>query len=371
LVAGLINFNQYKKGSNLLDNRFNTYNNYKSQTQLTDAEKPDIYFLVFDGMPSTKAMQSAWNFNNSTLDTFLRREKFFISEDSKSNYNLTVLSLSSTLNMDYTSSIDLTQNEVKMYFKASSSILNNSLTKILSKEGYQISQYQPVSFGNKDWNGTLFFREMLYMNYFYKTLPGRIYRDLGWHFSNLKFKFVDKFYESKYEKRNIKAEKDNEHLITLVKNSCADTKLQPQFVYAHFVLPHDPFIFDSTGKRKETKLTLQLSETEQVNAFIEQVKYANKVIEQLVKHIKQNNKKNTVILIEGDHGYRNIYGNKGYMVFENLNAIYLPGKDSVTLYSSMSPVNSFRIILNKYFSANLPLLKDSSIFIPYTLPAEK
>lgn len=371
LITGFMNFNQYQKGSNLLDNRFTIYNSYKPQAKVPDSEKPDIYFLVFDGMPSTKAMQSYWNFNNAKLDSFLQEENFFISENSKSNYNLTVLSLSSTLNMDYTPPIDLSQNEVKMYFKASSSILNNSLTKILTKEGYQISQYQPVSFGNKDWDGSLFFKEMLYMNYFYKTLPGRLYRDLGWHFSSFKFKFINKFYESKFEKRNIIAEKDIEHLLNLVKNSCVKTNAKPKFVYAHFVLPHDPFIFDSTGKRKETRLTIQLSEKEQVTAFIEQVKYVNKVIEQLVKHIKQNNKTNTIILLEGDHGYRNIYGQKGYMTFENLNAFYLPGKDSEKLYSSISPVNSFRIILNKYFSANLPLLKDSSIFIPYTLPGEK
>lgn len=371
LITGLVNFKEYQKGNNIFDNRFNTYNSYNPQTQIPDSEKPDIYFLVFDGMPSTKAMQSTWNYNNSTLDSFLRKEKFFISEDSKSNYNLTVLSLSSTLNMDYNPPIDIFQDEVKMYFKASASILNNSLTKILTKEGYQIFQYQPVSFNNKDWDGSLFFKEMLYMNYFYKTLPGRIYRDLGWHFSNLKIKFIDKFYESQYEKRNIKAEKDLDQLIKLVKNSCGIEKTNSQFVYAHFILPHDPFIFDSTGKRKETRLTIQLSEKDQEIAFIEQVKYANTIIQKLVTHIKQNNKANTVIIVEGDHGYRNIYGKRGYMIFENLNAIYLPGKDHVTLYSAISPVNSFRIVLNKYFSAKLPLLKDSSIFIPYTLPGEK
>jgi len=371
LGSGIQKYVQQKKGANLIDNRFTAYKNYTPTTSFIDSLKPDIYFLVFDGMPSTKAMNEHWGFNNYALDTFLRNQNFYISENSKSNYNLTVLSLSSTLNMDYAPSIDISQDEIKMYFKASSSLLNNSLTNFLTKEGYQIFQYQPISFVNKDWDGSLFFKDMLYMNYFYKTLPGRIYRDLGWHFSSLKFNFINNFYNSKYEKRNIKAEEDINHLIHLVKNSCDTNKVLPQFVFAHFLIPHDPFIFDSSGKRKETSLTIQLSEEKQVSAFIDQVKYSNKLIEQLVTYIKRNNKKNTVILIEGDHGYRNIYGKKGYMIFENLNAIYLPGKDHKTLYPSISPVNSFRVILNKYFSANLPLLQDSSIFIPYTLPGEK
>jgi len=31
------------------------------------------------------------------------------------------------------------------------------------------------------------------------------------------------------------------------------------------------------------------------------------------------------------------------------------------LYDNMSPVNSFRVILNKYFDTGLPMLSDSTI----------
>ena len=232
-------------------------------------------------------------------------------------------------------------------------------------------QYQPVSFNNKDWGGGLFFEDMFYMNYFYKTLPGRIYRDLGWNFSRFISKFLKDYDISKYEKRNVKAENDLNKTIELVKSTCTNKKEKPQFVYAHFRLPHDPFIFDSTGKRKPALHTIELKEEDQPKAFIEQVKFTNSLISQLIAHIKANNKKNTVIVLEGDHGYRNLYGKKGYMIFDNLNAIYFPDQDYQLLYPSISPVNSFRVVLNKFFSANLPLLKDSSIFIPYTLPGEK
>ncbi|MBK8088639.1 MAG: hypothetical protein IPK31_12180 [Chitinophagaceae bacterium] len=59
------------------------------------------------------------------------------------------------------------------------------------------------------------------------------------------------------------------------------------------------------------------------------------------------------------------------MIYDNLNSIYYPDEDYQNLYPSISPVNSFRAVLNKFFSSNLSLLKDSSIFIPYTLPGEK
>jgi len=371
LADGIRRFSNFKKGSNLLDNRFNAFNSFNPQTQVSDSAKPDIYFLVFDAMPSTRAMKTSWNYDNSSLDSFLLNENFHISHNSKSNYNLTVLSVSSTLNMDYTPRVDFYQDETKMYFKAASSIVDNSLTRILRKEGYSISQYQSISFTNKDWKGNLFFKDMLYMNYFYKTLPGRIYRDLGWNISKLKLKIITDFTLSKYAKRNKQAEDDLHMTADLVKNSCSLKRSSPQFIYAHFQLPHDPYIFDSTGKLKPVEKTIQLSEAEQQQAFIEQVKFANNLINGLVSHIKTSNKKNTVIILEGDHGYRNIYGEKGYMIYDNLNSIYYPDEDYQNLYPSISPVNSFRAVLNKFFSSNLSLLKDSSIFIPYTLPGEK
>ena len=371
LFNGIINFIALKKDEHLIDNRFNAYNQAKKTTQLPDSLKPDIYFLVFDALPATAAMQRDWNFDNSLLDSFLHKENFYVAENSKSNYNLTVLSVSSTLNMDYTPPVDLYQDETKMYFKASASLLDNSLTRYLKETGYDIRQYQPVSFVNKDWNGRLFFPDMLYMNYFYQTLPGRVYRDLGWNFFKLKSKLAKKQDFTDYERRNATLRNDLQQTTFLIKNSCAVNKPKPQFIYAHYQLPHDPYIYDSTGNLKPAEKTVAYREEEQPAAFIQQVKFANKTIQQLVTHIKKTNRPNTVIIIEGDHGFRNLYGQKGYMIYDNFSSFYFPDKNYQSLYQGISPVNSFRVVLNNFFDAKLPLLKDSSIFIPYTLPGEK
>jgi hypothetical protein len=370
IINAVTNYIAYTNNKHLLDSRFTAYHNAK-KINMPDSLKPDIYFLVFDALPSSNAMQQAWRFDNSSLDSFLLKEKFYVAANSKSNYNLTVLSISSTLNMDYTPPVDLYQDETKMYFKASASLLDNSLLRYLNESGYDIKQYQPVSFINKDWNGRLFFPDMLYMNYFYQTFPGRVYRDLGWNFSRLKTKIIKKQDFSAYEKRNNHHRNDLLQTSLLVKNSCAMNKTKPQFVYAHYQLPHDPYIYDSTGNLKPVEKTITYTEEEQPAAFIQQVKFANKTIKQLVTHIKKANKPNTIIMIEGDHGFRNIYGQKGYMIYDNFSSFYFPDKNYQTLYPGISPVNGFRVVLNIFFDAKLPLLKDSSIFIPYTLPGEK
>ena len=45
-----------------------------------------------------------------------------------------------------------------------------------------------------------------------------------------------------------------------------------------------------------------------------------------------------------------------------LNAIYLPDRENNLLYNSMSPVNTFRIILNQYYGANYNLFEDKQYY---------
>jgi len=48
--------------------------------------------------------------------------------------------------------------------------------------------------------------------------------------------------------------------------------------------------------------------------------------------------------------------------FSILNSFYFSDKDYSQLYNSISPVNSFRVIFNKYFNTNLPILEDKRYY---------
>ena len=85
----------------------------------------------------------------------------------------------------------------------------------------------------------------------------------------------------------------------------------------------------------------------------------------LISTIKKNTGGNAVIIFMSDHGFRYIPNGKdlpGY-AFNNQNAVYFPDGDYHLFYDSISAVNQFRVIFNKMFRQNLPLLKDSSIFL--------
>lgn len=373
----MFSFHQYtlkKKGNNLIDARFSAEDDFQKTFKMKeDTSNPDIYFLVFDAMPSTQAMKREWGFNNSSLDSFLATNRFYTAAAAKSNYNLTVLSVSSMMNMSYLPKFNYEKNEIAMYFKAGVSIIDNSLTRILRRKNYDIKQFQPVSFLDTDLPNASFFNSLITMNYFYQTLPGRIYKDLSWNINRIKLPQFKNYLISKIEKQNKQHQQTVFKTIELVKKTCTKEKEKSQFVYGHFILPHDPYIFDSTGSIKPANHTRisSLSEAEQKESFIEQVLFANKIIQDLITHILSKNRNNTIIVLAGDHGYRNIYGKKKYMTFDVLASIYFPDKQYNALYQDVSLVNIFRIVLNHSMQSQLPLLKDSSIFISYNSPTNK
>jgi hypothetical protein len=195
-----------------------------------------------------------------------------------------------------------------------------------------------------------------------------MYRDLNFHLTKFNF------FRTKIKTNQIESIKQkNQNLILGISNTKLTSSYSqtPKFVYAHFMIPHEPYIYDSNGNILLEVEKNPLTKQNELSKFYEQTLYAEKVALDLIDYLLTKNKKNTVIIIEGDHGFRSLYGNSTHLTHENLNAIYMPNKVHDNIYQSMSPVNTFRYVLNSYFNTRLPFLKDSSIFIPYSASETK
>jgi hypothetical protein len=329
-----------------------------------DKEKPDIFFIVLDEYTSSEGLAKYFRFDNHRIDSLFDSEGFFVSTGSRSNYNMTAFSLSSTLNYDY---LDLKKSDTvfnnSILLRGIETLKKNRLTPYLKDQGYEIINYGCFDLKNAVTPTYPFFNYLPSAMIDNQTFPSRIKRDIGWKFSITNI-FTD---ETRISGSYKKAKRDH-----LFRNSFnADNLLnemsrrgeKPRFIYAHLILPHDPYYFDSSGNLVSDTLLIQKKIIDE-NAYINQLKYCNKILEKMISSSTLKTGRERIVVIEGDHGHG--YHDKpalSEIEFSNLNAYFFSDKNYQTLYPTISPVNTFRIILNKYFCENLPLLKDSSFFM--------
>jgi len=90
----------------------------------------------------------------------------------------------------------------------------------------------------------------------------------------------------------------------------------------------------------------------EVKGYTNEVQFINKRMLAIVESIIQNSSSPPIIILQGDTG------GLADTITNILNAYYLRGEPNEMLYSSVSPVNSFRIIFDTYFGASYELLPD-------------
>jgi hypothetical protein len=128
-------------------------------------------------------------------------------------------------------------------------------------------------------------------------------------------------------------------------------------------LPHSPYYYDSTGNFANQR------DWYSIHGYLQQIRYSNVLIRQLGEIVNKPRKRPLVVVVEGDHGYRGEtpIQTERETKFMNLNMLYFSDKDYRLLYDSLSPVNTFRIVLNKYFKQQLPMLSDTTVWLFVTL----
>ncbi len=138
---------------------------------------------------------------------------------------------------------------------------------------------------------------------------------------------------------------------------------RPKFTFAHILLTHPPYHFDKSGEIIRPKIAKQ---KEEKTLYLDSIAFANKKILDLVDKIIEKSERPPVIILQADEGpysgmIKNVKrgkGDKRRLRSGILNAIYFPDKGQELLYETISPVNTFRLIFNIYFGANLELLDD-------------
>jgi hypothetical protein len=321
----------------------------------------DVYWIVLDGYGRSDILSELYGLDNYPFIDFLESEGFYVADQAHSNYGQTALSLASTLNMDYLDQLIALNPDWNDRAPVTEKINNSIVADAFTKAGYKTIAFSTGYNVSQMTGADNFIEREGELNKFEITLLSGSLGDGG---------AVTEMLIDDYRQR---VEWQVSELDRLVGED------GPKFVFAHFILPHPPFLF--TGEDQNlTSLAggdgsaYSGTREEYVRGYAAQLKYTNLLAAHMIANILANSKKQPVIIVSGDHGPGSrldwTSGENSCMRerFSILNAIYFPGRDYSELYPSISPVNTFRVVLNQYQGTELELLPDRSYFSPWERP---
>lgn len=323
----------------------------------THGALPDIYYIILDSYGRADVLETAFGYDNSAFIEGLEEMGFYVASCSQSNYTRTELSLGSSLNMEYLQNLDPEHFVPENLDRTPlwELLQHGSVRRIVESAGYRTVAFA-TGFPWSEWTDA----------------------DEFWEPSPLSNQLTE--FEALWARTTGAEALDSIGLIDLEEASAARFRERtlfvlshfddlarlegPKFVLIHLIAPHPPFVFGPGGQAIDPGQFLTERDTYTAASYAEgylgELTFINREIQRAAAQLIQESTSPPVIVIQADHGP---WMQPPEMHFRILNAYYLPGHNDA-LYPSISPVNTFRVILDRYLGGQFGLLEDTSYNSP-------
>ncbi len=329
------------------------------------SRKPDIYYFILDGYCGNDILDTQFGFDNTAFTDSLESKGFDVLSASRSNYCQTILSLFSSLNYSYLDSATLENKQNSSDRKELiEGIRNSRIRSFLANYGYRMIVYSSGYYGTEISNADVLI-----------TLPGRLneFEEILLNTTPVPV-IIRKMKSVEQHRRRI--------LFNLDHLSRGNEYKSPKFVFAHLICPHPPFVFESDGSATQSggvqvlahgKNGIWPATEDDQQSYVKQVQFLNNRMLAIIDSLRLNSQTEPVIIIQGDHGSlfprdkaadSLFYKEK----FSILNALYLPEGNMDSIPENLTPVNTFRVILNRYFRTEYEILPNRSFFSEWSTP---
>ncbi|MDA9966353.1 hypothetical protein N9E85_03495, partial [Gammaproteobacteria bacterium] len=329
---------------------------HQVDTEISAQDLPNIIYIVPDRYSGIHQLQEHWGFDNSEFYQDLSSRGFVTNEDSRSNYPFTHVSLPSTLNSSYLST-DVVGSGYEL-------IKNASAFRNLKELGYYF-----INLGN---------REAITQNMKLADLNFRVDNSI---FSVTSFSFLNyqtpiinilnRAFPSAGLLSSCSSIKDT--FESLKKMSLS--KENGLFIYAHMLVPHDPYLLNSKGECNERKYYRGAEGTEEEkHDFTEYLMYANLKLLEIFDEINKNNN-NFIFVIQSDEGQYplNVFAHDHESFTKEdwdvktgiINAFYYSNDHELRPSDFLTPINNFAHIFDLLGNNNIQK-KPHKIYIPDT-----
>lgn len=349
-------------------------------------DKPDIYYIVMEDYASQTQLKAQFNFDNADFNKYLTDNGFYINPDSHQNYPYTTMSIASTLNAGYdTDMINKFKNDTSQtivpYHRA---IQYSSVASTLKGLGYSYSEigtwYETSN------NGPL--ADKFYLNDRRLTLFGHLTHIDGFTQSQLSESVFWRFLENGVSLgRTVLGRYQGEEQVQLTRDALATLKSlanQPaggRFIFAHLIAPHEPYYFNADGSISTNSGSDDTGASIR-DKYVGQIKYINSQMEQVLTSIKERSGGNAVVVLQSDEGphpqelNEHLYNQDSAndeinnqdvarlsnadlaLKYGNQAAYYIPKASTSDLATGANNLDVFRLVLNRYFGANMSILPE-------------
>jgi len=315
---------------------------------------PNIYFILCDGYPRSDYLNAYFEYDNTAFLEGLRERGFFVANKSRSNYPNTLPSLASSFNMEYLDNALAVEGWDGNYPKLMTRIRDSAVFETLQARGVELVVIASALFPRAMKRADRFIEPPVtafteYQQFLIDLTPIR--------------SLLNRMEKTRWH-----------HRVPFVLEAVETVRSagRPMFVYAHVLAPHLPHSYDEHGNVLKHFPPYKQG-WRQVTTFLD-----TRLI-QIVDRIREK-EPNSVIIIQGDHGPNTTWQNPftmekrpwegswdAYVLDRTaiLYAIYLPDGDySGGFHDAVTPVNTFRILFNKYLETNYSLLEDVTYLSP-------
>lgn len=328
---------------------------------------PSIYLIVLDKYSGTRSLAAYHGYDNAPFEARLREMGFTVGREAAPNYPHTWLSLPSLLNWEPVDSLLAGRPQREWLAALRSSLDDNRTARFLRGRGYEYV-FVPSSFP--------FTRSSAAADRI--VAPPRVRGGMSlwaaWIAETPLRMLPRRASAARPTPFPAEPARDMRRKLEAIAGLADGDR--PRFVFAHVLLPHEPFVFRADCTPREPYWPASEAGAERrrvVAAYLEQVSCTNRLVERMVAEILRRSRVPPVILLQADHGHGFIASETATgsqppraelapeQVAERMDgfaAYYLPRGGESALYPGMTAVNLLPAILDHYLGAEIPRRED-------------
>ncbi len=323
----------------------------------------DIFLIILDMYADAEVLEEVFRYDNGPFLDSLRTLGFTLPKV-RSNYTRTILSLASILNMDH---MDRIADELGPRSRDRSLgrylTENNRAVAFLKERGYRFHFFPPL------WGGLT--RENRHADFRFQPRRGPVealVAESSLHRELWRTTALGRFVTGEQDRHDVEATLESFARL----RETPDTE-EPLFVFAHFMVPHGPFIFDESCRPAQPPTESEVPSGLEPHhvMYIEQLECVNRQVFDFLPTLLARSPA-PIILLQSDHGTRTV---RDYDpdVHERVpyhqarerhgafGAYYLPDGEGI-VPESITTVNLLRYVFSHYFGADLPPVSDGLFY---------